>query len=284
DVPLCASHASNEHFNILKAAVDYNRPVGEGGSMLVELQEKLTNVALEHGLEAPGCTGISEAGLKLVFLPRAFQFAGDTFDESYHFIGPSLGSRATSNTWRPPEEGVPVLLISLGTSSNRRPEFYRLCIEAFRDSAWHVVMAIGGHIDPTKLDPIPDNFEVRSYFPQPVVLRRAAAFVSHTGMNSTMESLYCQVPIVSVPQTAEQALNGDRVQELCLGRRLDPEVLTPQLLRDTVQDVAGSDVIRANLARFNRDMKTGGGVGAGADALESYLSLHERDGKVSWLV
>lgn len=53
--------------------------------------------------------------------------------------------------------------------------------------------------------------------PQVDILRRADAFVTHGGMNSISEGLYCEVPLVVVPQQIEQALNGRRVAEVGAG-------------------------------------------------------------------
>jgi len=45
-----------------------------------------------------------------------------------------------------------------------------------------------GEVDPAALGPIPATVDIRPRFPQLGVLRHAAAFVSHAGMNSTMEA------------------------------------------------------------------------------------------------
>jgi MGT family glycosyltransferase len=161
-----------------------------------------------------------------------------------------------------------VLFVSLGTMLNNRPDFFAQCIEAFSDSHWHVVMAIG---ETAKLPPVSGNFEVAPYFPQPLVLASATLFVSHTGMNSTMESLYSGVPLVSVPQMPEQALNGGRVEELGLGRRLDPEAITPRLLRQTADEVANDPAIRANVSKFGEQLRAVNGPALGADALERLI-------------
>jgi UDP:flavonoid glycosyltransferase YjiC (YdhE family) len=65
------------------------------------------------------------------------------------------------------------------------------------------VLAVGG-VDPAALGPIPPNVEVHAHVPQLAVLRRARVFVTPAGMGSTMESLYFGVPMVAVPQMAEQ--------------------------------------------------------------------------------
>ncbi len=131
----------------------------------------------------------------------------------------------------------PVLFVSLGTIFTDRPEFYRTCIEAFADGSWQVAMTVGD-MDPAALGPLPPTVDARPRFPQPAVLRHASAFVSHAGMNSTMEALYYGVPMVTFPQMPEQAANADQVQELGLGERLDPETLTPDTLRAAVSRVS----------------------------------------------
>ena len=100
------------------------------------------------------------------------------------------------------------------------------------------------------LGAVPANIDVRAWFPQPAVLRHAAAFVSHAGMGSTMEALYYGVPLVCVPQMVEQEVNAARVAELGLGVRLDPESLTADDLRAAVDAVTGDDAMRAALDRM----------------------------------
>jgi UDP:flavonoid glycosyltransferase YjiC (YdhE family) len=41
-----------------------------------------------------------------------------------------------------------------------------MCIQAFADLPWHVVMSIGSRVDAASLQSVPPNFEVRSLFPQ----------------------------------------------------------------------------------------------------------------------
>lgn len=216
-------------------------------------------------------TGGAIAPLNLVFIPRQFQIAADTFDDRFRFIGPAVGSRAASSRWQPPVDGSAVLFVSLGTAYNDRADFFALCTKAFAGTDWHVAMAIGDRVDLAQLGEIPANFDVRPYFPQPTVLRHATAFLSHTGMNSIMEALLYQVPLAAFPQTPEQTANARRVQELGLGRLIDADRLSPELLRQTVAEVAADPGIRADLAVMAEHARRAGGPVAGADAIEAYL-------------
>lgn len=103
-------------------------------------------------------------------------------------------------------------------------------------------------------------------------IQHATVFLSHAGMNSTMESLYYGVPLVTVAQIDEQAANAARVEELGAGRQLARADLTPQLLRETVETVAADDGIRATAVECSTAMQRGDGAAVGADALENHLS------------
>lgn len=267
-IVLMPSMASNEDFSMRDAA-----PPGEEfpAEVFAEMTERIGQVADELGVRPVLPFQPQSGELNLVFLPREFQRAGETFDQRYHFIGPLLGER-DQQPWQPRDPQAPLLYIALGTAFNYRPDFYRMCLQAFAGSRWQVAMSIGHDLQAGELGPVPDNIEVRASFPQPAVLRHASAFISHTGMNSTMESLHAAVPLVAVPQMPEQAVNAARVQELGLGRHLDPETVTAEVLRAAVEDVAADAGIRANLEQMQRIVRSSGGAAAGADALENHLA------------
>jgi MGT family glycosyltransferase len=221
-----------------------------------------------HGHDIAG----APVARSLVFVPREFQIAGDTFDDSFHFIGPSVPHRARHTLpWQPPPSGEPVLLVSLGTAFNNRPDFFSSCAEAFADSAFHVVMATGGHVDPAGLGPLPPNVEIHRRVPQLAVLHHAAAFVTHAGMGSLMEALYHQVPTVAVPQVREQAVNAGRMEQLGLGERIDSP--TADQLRDVTERVVSDPGIRTNLAAMKTAITHAGGAATGADIIETAGTL-----------
>ncbi|MGH3588777.1 MAG: macrolide family glycosyltransferase [Pseudonocardia sp.] len=227
--------------------------------------------SVEHGVELDlaGTMDVTEA-LNLVFVPREFQPAGDSFDERFRFLGPLLGNREQTQPWSPPDPGARVLFISLGTIFTNHLEFYRTCIEAFGDGSWQVAMTVG-EVDTAALGPIPSTVDIRPWFPQLAVLRHVAAFVSHAGMNSTMEALYYGVPLITFPQMPEQVANADRVQELGLGERLDAGTVTVEALRAAVTRVASNPRVHAKLDRMRKAIRDSGGATRGADVIEKYV-------------
>lgn len=232
--------------------------------------EDVAAFAAEHRVDLDVASTMDAVeALNLVFVPRAFQPEGETFDERFRFLGPVLGRRSPQR-WTPPDPTRPVLYVSLGSIFTEHPEFYRTCLNAFDGQRWQVAMTIGD-TDPAALGPIPDNVQVRSWFPQLDVLAHAWAFITHTGMGSTMEALYYGVPLLALPQMPEQAVNADRVVELGLGHRLDPEALTEGGLRRTVEEIVPSSTIQGNINRMRNQARRAGGACGGADAIEQYL-------------
>jgi MGT family glycosyltransferase len=233
--------------------------------------EDVAAFATEHGvdLDVAATLDVTE-DLNLVFVPRAFQPAGDTFDARFRFLGPVLGDRETAEPWSPPHLDLPVLFISLGSIFTDHPAFYRACRDAFDDGRYQVAMTIGD-VDPADLGPLPATMQVRAWFPQPAVLRHAAGFVTHAGMNSTMEAIHYGVPMVAFPRMPEQVVNAARIVELGLGRRLDPDGLTADTLRRAVDEVVRSPDVAAGLAEMRAEARRGGGAAGGADAIEEYL-------------
>ncbi|WP_217712142.1 macrolide family glycosyltransferase [Kitasatospora sp. NA04385] len=263
EVSLVPTFAENESFSAaqvyLPADFDHTHP-----RLLAAVQD-MGKFTQDHGfLDGPNLMFGHVPPTSVVFVPREFQPAGDTFDERFHFVGPSLSSRQISGRWSPRSPG-PVLLISLGTVFNDRPEFYRACIEAFGDSDWQVVMAVGG-LDRHALGPVPANVEVHAQVPQVAVLRHAEVFLSHAGMNSAMESLYHGVPIVALPQIPEQQAIARRAQDLQVATTLtDPTV---QDLRDAVRTARS---YRPRAAALSRIVRAAGGASRAADVLEELL-------------
>lgn len=205
----------------------------------------------------------------LGFYPRAFQYAGDLFDDRYSFVGPCLGPRPFHPAWRPAGDGRPVVLISLGTIYNNRPDFYLMCAEAFGGSSWRVVLPVGERIDLADLGAVPDNVEVlRSVNPLDV-LAHATAFVSPAGMGGLMEALSRGVGVVTMPVTPEQEVNAARAIQLGLGVRLDPDGLTAIELRDAVDRVAKDNDIARSADSVRRDILTAGGAVRAADVIEA---------------
>ena len=145
------------------------------------------------------------AELNIVYTTRQLQIYPNSFDERFKFVGPFLGLRVEAPSFPFDELGdEPVIYISLGTVFNDKRDFYRLCLEAFADLNYRVVMSIGNKTDILHLGTIPGNFIVKPFVPQLQLLQRTTLFITHSGMNSVSEGLSAGVPLLMIPQAVDQ--------------------------------------------------------------------------------
>ncbi|WP_344023825.1 nucleotide disphospho-sugar-binding domain-containing protein [Pseudonocardia kongjuensis] len=79
------------------------------------------------------------------------------------------------------------------------------------------------------------------------------------------------VPLVALPQMAEQRANADRIAELGLGVTLDPATLTPDRLWSAVQQVSTDPAVRERLSWMAGEIAAAGGAPAAADEIERAL-------------
>ncbi|MEU4377028.1 macrolide family glycosyltransferase [Pseudonocardia alni] len=268
-VPCWPNFVANEHWSLMGTYIRSNRL----DPRLWWFALRMQRLAFAAGLTLAELVDSVGTGVRaqLVFLPRSFQFAHETFDDTHHFVGPCPGARTFQGTWSPPASGRQVCLVSLGTVYSADRGFYELALAALRESGLHVVLVVGEHVDPGSFGPQGPHVEIHRSVPQLQVLEHAAVFVTHGGMNSVLEAARARVPMVAVPQMAEQRANADRLTELDLGEWLDPAGLSAGALRAAVDRVTGDRRLAAGLDRIAAEMERAGGTSAAADLLEAAL-------------
>lgn len=223
-------------------------------------------------LFADGLASGDDAAVNISFVVREFQIKGETFGDDYLFAGPCLRAADFTGSWSPPPGAPPVLLVSLGTSVNRRPDFFRSCAESFADSPWHVVMTLGSGVDPADLGPLPPNVEAHAWLPHLMVLEHATAFVCQGGTGSLMEAFHQGVPVVVVPQQPDQRAIAQQVVDLGVGRSVSPGDLDARTLRSAVEEIAADPEVRHRAAELGRSVRTAPGAAAVADRLEAVMA------------
>jgi MGT family glycosyltransferase len=273
-IALRPSYAANQHVNLFAGNARFQLPPDKTALLNNTLAQLSTLYSVPpftmHSLL------MHTEPLKIVFLPRAFQPGGETFGEDYLFVGPSLQPHRDKSLNFPFEQlgTQPLLYISLGTVFNNQIDFYRMCLTAFGDTGWQVVLSIGPDIDRAALPAIPANFIVATRVPQLDILSRVSLFISHGGMNSTMESLYYGVPLVVIPQISEQRATAQRVQELGLGSALDRETVTADELSEVVAQVAHDPSFRMRTQEMRQAIHEAGGYQRATDAIMQFA--HDR--------
>ncbi|WP_405906059.1 macrolide-inactivating glycosyltransferase [Streptomyces sp. NBC_00828] len=226
------------------------------------------NGITQHPDPFTGCPARS-----LVLIPKVLQPHADRVDEKVHtFVGACQGDRAAQGEWQRPAGVEKVLLVSLGSSFTKQPDFYQECVKAFGElPGWHVVLQIGKFVDPAELGEVPGNVEVHQWVPQLSILRQAEVFITHAGAGGSQEGLATGTPMVAVPQAVDQFGNADMLQALGVARHVPMEEATAENLRETVLALAADSGVASRLHEIQEQMAEEGGTRRAADLIEAEL-------------
>lgn len=196
----------------------------------------------------------------VVYTSSLFQPCADTFSDKYTFVGPSLREAAPL-----PRTGkLPRVYISMGTVNNNMPTLYRRCIDALAGEC-ELILSVGQQVDPAALGPLPAHVTVQQQVDQMAVLADCDAFITHCGMNSVSEALYCGVPLVLFPQTQEQHGVANRTADMGAGLLL--KKADAATLRNAVHTVLEDPAYRAAAQRIGESFRTAGGPALAAEAI-----------------
>ena len=200
----------------------------------------------------------------VVYTSPQFQPCSETFSDKVHFVGPSV--RPVEKPFAKP--GTPLVYLSMGTVHDDLPAVYQACLEGLADSGCHLVVSAGACADKVRAMVLSPNVQVFERVDQMAVLQQADVFISHCGMNSVNESLYCGVPLVMLPQTSEQTGVANRVAQLHAGIRA--EKATPTAILTAVQTILTDPSYRQNAAKLRESFLSCPGAAGAADVILAF--------------
>ncbi|GGH20799.1 macrolide family glycosyltransferase [Paenibacillus segetis] len=222
-------------------------------------------------IQSPYEVYCNPAPLTIVYTLREFQPEGEAFDSTYKFVGPSISSRGYQEHFDLSAiQGKKIIYISLGTVFNRAVDFYKLCLEALGNRDHTVLMSIGHNTHISDLGEIPENFIVKHVVPQTDVLQYTKLFITHGGMNSTHEGLYYGVPLIVIPQSADQPIIAKQVTRIGAGITLQMHNLTADQLRESVEQVLHHSTFQVAVSSIKESLHKSGGYSQAVDEIFKY--------------
>lgn len=166
---------------------------------------------------------------------------------------------AETRDW-PAGDGRPLVFCSLGTLQGGRLPVFRAVAEACQALDLGLVVAHGGKLDAAQAATLAGAATVSAFVPQRAVLRRAAAVVTHGGLNTTLDALAASVPLVVVPLAFEQGAIAARVERCGAGRVLGARRATAGRMRAALAEVLSRPGYRRCAASLGDEISAAGGV------------------------
>ncbi len=249
----------------------------EGREQFMPFRNLSNQLRKKYGIPRPqmGDMFANRAMMNIVYTTKQFQPFAEMFDDTFKFVGPSIVARSDTSSF--PFEALgetPVIYISLGTVFNDKAEFYRSCLEAFADIDRSVVLSVGKRTNIAALGNTPRNVIVKGFVPQLELLQRTALFVTHGGMNSVSEALYYGVPLVVIPQSADQNLVGQRIEQLGAGKKMPMTRVNAQALRHIAEEILSQPAYQQASAQLGRSFGQPDGYIHAADEIQAFKRLH----------
>jgi MGT family glycosyltransferase len=127
----------------------------------------------------------------------------------------------------------PTVYVTLGTVFNELSVF-RVLLDALAGVDCNAIATVGPRSDPTELAPFPDNAHVERYISQSLVLPRSSVAVTPGGSGSTLAALAHGLPMLVVPQGADQFDNAAQCAALGASRVLVPSDVSTEAVRAAV--------------------------------------------------
>jgi UDP:flavonoid glycosyltransferase YjiC (YdhE family) len=177
--------------------------------------------------------------LYLDVCPPSLQSAGIDLVDVAHpvqnaVIPPPAGERLPA--WVTDLPPNPTVYVSLGTIFNQNLGVFRAILEGLSDLELNVIVTIGSDNDPAALGPQPPHVHVERYISQELLLPFCDLVVNQGG-TAILPILAHGLPLLVLPQGANQFHNADACVTAGVGRRLLPGDVTPASVRAEIRNL-----------------------------------------------
>jgi zeaxanthin glucosyltransferase len=207
-------------------------------------------------------------------LPRALEFELAQGPEFLHYTGPWVNAAQ-----RPPVifpwdllDGRPLVYASLGTLQNGMEPVFRIIAEACAELPMQLVLSLGGGMEAERLGTLAGDPLVVRFAPQLELIKRAQVVITHAGINTALEALHEDVPIVAIPLGNDQPGVAARVAARGAGVVVPRRKLSADRLRRAVQLVLGEPSYRESAQKLGLKMRAIDGPAMAAEIIERALA------------
>ena len=220
-----------------------------------------------HGLE-PDALGGFYRHLYLDICPASLQIADAVPGDVQQLRAfESVPSDEPKPAWLDALGGLPTVYVTLGTMYNQNLDVFRTVLEGLRGDELNVVVTVGNQNDPAAFGPQPANVQIHRFVPQDLVLPECTLAVIHGGAGSTMGALAFGLPLVLVPQGADQFFNTERVVAAGAGIGLLPGQFSADSVRQAVRALLDDEAYRTAAENIARE------IAAMPDAAHAVVAL-----------
>ncbi|MDQ6672892.1 MAG: hypothetical protein M3069_19475 [Chloroflexota bacterium] len=157
-------------------------------------------------------------------------------------------------TWMATRHRVPLVYMTLGTWTNSNVSIFRSVVDGLADVDVEVLLTVGPGNDPGAIGALPHNAHVEEHVLQSLLLPRCEVVICHGGAGTTLGSLALGLPLLVLPQGADQYIISERLISSGAGICLRPADVNPDSVRLHVLSLLNDPRYRAAAQRMQREI------------------------------
>jgi UDP:flavonoid glycosyltransferase YjiC (YdhE family) len=185
-----------------------------------------------RGLSPPRWAGLYRY-LDLDPCPPSLQIPAIDHLPAVQKMGPGVPQSHGSPEWLS-DVRAPLVYVTFGTIFNRDHSLFLRVLEALETLPIELVVTVGKNNDPAAFGPRPATTRIFNFIPQETLLPHCRAVVAHAGAGTLLGALACGVPMLLLPQSADQFYNTGRACAAGTAIALMPEDASAQAIRTSV--------------------------------------------------
>jgi hypothetical protein len=213
------------------------------------IAESLAPLWHARGLQ-PDPTGGLHRYLCLDITPPSLQSVHTNHCTPLRPVTPPALSGEALPEWINRRRDVPLVYMTLGTNTNTDLSMFRAVVAGLADTQVDVLMTLGLGKDPACIGRVPHNVHVENYVSQSLLLPLCSTVICHAGAGTTLAALAYGLPLLLVPQGADQYIIAQRVVASGAGLRLVPDEVNAESVRAGVEVLLRESGQRVNARRL----------------------------------
>ena len=199
---------------------------------------------------------------------RSLDFPRAQLPDTFHHVGPiRLPALAAPELDLPIDPGRPFVFASFGTLQGSRFELFRKVAKACRDLGYQLLVAHCGGLHPREAQRLGATW-VTAFAPQRAVLARADLVVTHAGVNTVLDALATDVPMLALPMAFDQPGMAARVIHAGVGLRASCRFATTRCIRSALERLMHDSSFRRAAREIGDEVRGAGGAQRAAGIIE----------------
>ncbi|MEA2407931.1 MAG: hypothetical protein QOE69_2050 [Thermoleophilaceae bacterium] len=167
-----------------------------------------------------------------------------------------------------PEGDGPLVYLSLGSLGSADAELMQRLVDLLAAGGYRAIVSKGPQHELIELREGQTGAEL---VPQPALLPRVDAVITHGGNNTVTECLHFGKPMVLLPLFWDQYDNAQRMDELGLGVRLPTFEFEDGQLGEAIERLRADQALSERLGAISARLQAGPGTETAADRIETVL-------------